>query len=164
MTDAPPVSAARRLRTVFGAFPSGVTALAAHVDGRPMGMVASSFTSVSLDPPLVSVCIGTGSATWPTLSKATLLGVSVLGETHQDACLSLSAKDSPDRFAELDWHATAEGAVLLSAAAAWFVCSIHRVVPAGDHDIVVLSLHDYGRDTEVGPLVFHGGTFRKLAS
>ncbi|MDX6742322.1 flavin reductase family protein [Actinocorallia sp. A-T 12471] len=156
-------ASARHLRDVLGAFPSGVTALAARIDGNPVGIAASSFTSVSLDPPLVSVCVGADSRTWPVLSRAPRLGVSVLGADHGDACRRLSAKEG-DRFAGLSWRETGQGAVLLDDAAAWFDCSIERRVPAGDHEIVVLEIHDYAGDAAVEPLVFHGGTFRRLAA
>lgn len=162
-TDGGTATASRRLRDVFGAFPSGVTALAARIGGRPVGIAASSFTSVSIDPPLVSVCVGAASSTWPVLSQAPRLGVSVLGADHGDACRRLSARDG-DRFAGLSWRATGDDAVLLEEAAAWFDCSIERRIPAGDHEIVVLRIHDYAGDAAVEPLVFHGGTFRKLAA
>lgn len=71
------------LRSVFGRFPTGVTAVCAEVDGAPVGMAASSFTSVSLSPPLVSVCVQNSSQTWPVLRRARRIGVSVLSEEHE---------------------------------------------------------------------------------
>ncbi|MGN6722930.1 MAG: flavin reductase family protein, partial [Marmoricola sp.] len=70
------------LREVFGAFPSGVVAVASRIDGEPVGLAASSFTSVSLDPPLVSISIGNGSKTWPDLRRASHLGITVLADHH----------------------------------------------------------------------------------
>ena len=72
------------LRRVFGAFPTGVTALAALVDGEPVGMAASSFVAVSLDPPLVSFCPAISSKTWPRLRRAARLGISVLGGAQEE--------------------------------------------------------------------------------
>jgi flavin reductase (DIM6/NTAB) family NADH-FMN oxidoreductase RutF len=66
------------LREAYGTFPSGVTALCAMIDGAPTGMTASSFTSVSMDPPLVSICVANTSATWTRLRPSARLGVSVL--------------------------------------------------------------------------------------
>ncbi|UWP80025.1 flavin reductase family protein [Dactylosporangium fulvum] len=146
---------------MFGTFPSGVTALAAQLDGDPVGIAASSFTSVSLDPPLASVCVAASSTTWPILSRAPYLGVSVLGEAHEDACRQLAAKDG-DRFAGLAWRVTGEGAILLEDASAWFVCRIEQCLVAGDHQIVVLGIHDYAGDPSIPPLVFHRGAFRRL--
>ncbi|WP_349263643.1 flavin reductase family protein, partial [Actinocrinis sp.] len=93
------------LRRVFGAFPTGVTALAALVDGVPVGMAANSFTSVSLDPPLVSVCVATASATWPSLRRANRIGVSVLSHRQETASRQLAARGI-DRFAGLPWYPT----------------------------------------------------------
>jgi flavin reductase (DIM6/NTAB) family NADH-FMN oxidoreductase RutF len=151
-----------QLRRVFGAFPSGVTAVAALVDAVPVGLVASSFTSVSLDPPLVSVCVAHSSTTWPLLRSASRIGVSVLAAEQERACLQLSAR-GVDRFADLDWRATPDGAVLLDGASAWLDCSIQQVHRAGDHDIVVLTIHDLDMDHDVRPLIFHSSQFRRLA-
>ncbi|PYC88032.1 oxidoreductase [Streptomyces tateyamensis] len=150
------------LRRVFGTFPTGVTALAALADGTPVGLAASSFTSVSLDPALVSVCVAHTSTTWPLLRDRARIGVSVLGAHQESACRQLAAR-SGDRFAGLDWRATPEGAVLLTGASAWFDCSIDRLVRAGDHDIVLLRIHELGADHTVAPLVFHAGRFHRLA-
>jgi flavin reductase (DIM6/NTAB) family NADH-FMN oxidoreductase RutF len=149
------------LRRVFGTFPTGVVAMAAVVDGAPAGMAASSFVSVSLDPPLVSVCVAHTSTTWPVLLPVGRLGISVLGAHQEHAGRQLSAPGA-DRFAGLDWRATADGAVLLAGASAWLDCAVERQVPAGDHDIVLLRVHDLGADPRVPPLVFHGSAFRRL--
>jgi flavin reductase (DIM6/NTAB) family NADH-FMN oxidoreductase RutF len=149
------------LRRVFGTFPSGVTAIAALVNGQPVGLAASSFTSVSLDPALVSVCVAHSSTTWPILGRAARFGVSVLAAEQERACEQLSARDG-DRFSALRWRSTDDGAVLLDDAVAWLDCSIYTVVRAGDHDIVVFRVHDLDADHDVMPLVFHAGRFRRL--
>lgn len=149
------------LRRVFGAFPTGVTAIAALVDGVPVGLAANSFTSVSLDPPLLSVCVAHTSTTWPALSDRARVGVTVLGAGQEQACTQLAARTG-DRFADLDWHATADGAVLIDGASAWFDCSIEQHIRAGDHDIVLLRIHELDADHAVPPLVFHASRFRRL--
>lgn len=151
------------LRRVFGAFPTGVTAIAALVDGAPVGMAVGSFTSVSLDPPLASVCVATTSETWPALRGATRLGVSVLSHRQEAASRRLASRGI-DRFAGLNWHSTEDGAVLLEHSSAWFDCSIEREVPAGDHEIVLLRVHRLGTDPRTPPLVFHGSRYRRLAA
>jgi flavin reductase (DIM6/NTAB) family NADH-FMN oxidoreductase RutF len=156
-----PLSPAQ-LRQVFAAFPTGVAAVAAVIDGEPAGLAASSFVSVSLDPPLVSVCVAHTSTTWPTLRSAGRLGISVLGDHQEQASRQLSSR-AGKRFAGLDWRATADGAVLLSEASAWLDCSLEQEIPAGDHDIVLLRVHDLGA-SEVMPLVFHGSSYRQLKS
>jgi flavin reductase (DIM6/NTAB) family NADH-FMN oxidoreductase RutF len=150
------------LKRVFAAFPSGVTVLAAHLEGTPVGLTASSFTSVSLDPPLVSVAVATESRTWPLLRRAARIGVSVLADAHEDASRQLSMREG-DRFAGLPWRQSRDDALFLGGAAAWFDCSIYREVEAGDHHIVLLEIHDLDVDHAVAPLVYHGSRYRRLA-
>jgi flavin reductase (DIM6/NTAB) family NADH-FMN oxidoreductase RutF len=153
----------RALRDAFACFPSGVTAVCAMVNGEPVGLAASSFTTVSLDPPLVSVCAQNTSSTWPRLRSATRLGISVLGEHQQEQCQCLARKHV-DRFSELDWAPDDAGAVLIDGAPLQLSCTIESEVAAGDHSIVVLRIHDLQSDASVAPLVFHGSTYRRLAS
>jgi flavin reductase (DIM6/NTAB) family NADH-FMN oxidoreductase RutF len=150
-----------RLRRVFGSFPTGVTVIAAQVDGVPVGLAANSFVSVSLAPPMVSVCIAQSSTTWPILRRASRLGVSVLGAHQEHIGRQLSARNV-DRFAALRWRTSPDGAIMLDGSSAWLDCGIDREVPAGDHDIVLLRVHDLDADPEVAPLVFHGSRYRRL--
>jgi flavin reductase (DIM6/NTAB) family NADH-FMN oxidoreductase RutF len=152
---------ARALRQAFGCFPSGVTAVCGMVDGLPVGMAASSFTSVSIDPPLVSVCVANESATWQALRKLDGLGVSVLSTDHELACRQLAAK-SGDRFAGLAWYATDEGAVMMEGSALHLVCTLDAELPAGDHHIALLRIRELQLSHEVPPLVFHQSAFRRL--
>jgi flavin reductase (DIM6/NTAB) family NADH-FMN oxidoreductase RutF len=151
----------RDLRDALAAFPTGVTAVAALVNGSPVGLAANSFTSVSLDPAIVSVCIAHSSTTWPILRTADRLGVSVLGAHQERACRQLSALDG-DRFTALDWRPTDDGAVLLGGTSAWLDTSIEQEIAAGDHNIVLLRVHAFGVDSAVAPLIFHGSRFRTL--
>lgn len=150
------------LRRVFAAFPTGVTALAALVDGEPVGMTASSFVPVSLDPPLVSLCTALTSTTWPRLRGAARLGISVLSGSQEGASRQL-ASSGAERFAGLAWYGTPGNAVLLSGASAWFDCSTEREIGAGDHRIALLRVHAMGVDPQLPPLVFHGSRYRRLA-
>src|SRR6202046_3982212 len=93
----PPVLGRAHLRRVFGAFPTGVTAVAALVGGEPVGLAASSFVSVSLDPPLVSICIGRGSRTWAQLRHAPRIGASILAAGQEQASRQLGARGA-DKF------------------------------------------------------------------
>ncbi|MBM4791285.1 flavin reductase family protein [Streptomyces sioyaensis] len=151
----------RQLRQAFSCFPTGVTALCGLVDGEPTGMAVSSFTSVSLTPPLVSVCIQDTSTTWSKL-RDRRLGLSVLAEDQDTACRRLSSKDG-DRFGDLQWQATDEGRLIIDGAVAWFDCSLFTEIPAGDHTIAVLQIHDLWTSPNTAPLVFHGSRFRRLA-
>jgi flavin reductase (DIM6/NTAB) family NADH-FMN oxidoreductase RutF len=151
------------LRRVFAAFPTGVTAIAALVDGVPKGIAASSFTSVSLDPPIVSICVAHSSTTWPALRAAGRFGVSVLG-AHQGWIARQLGERHGDRFARLSWRPTPDGAVLLDGASAWLDCGLYQQIAAGDHDIVLLRVFDLDADPGVTPLVFHDSQFRRIAS
>lgn len=152
----------KALRQAFACFPSGVAAVCAMGEGQPLGMAVSSFTSVSLDPPLVSVCVQDTSATWPKLRARPRLGVSVLAEGHDDACVSLSRKYG-DRFSGVNWEASARGGVFVGDAAMWLECSLHAELPAGDHTIALLQIHGLRANSGVAPLVFYLSRFRKLA-
>nr|WP_241266399.1 flavin reductase family protein [Streptomyces scabichelini] len=151
------------LRQAFGCFPSGVTAFCGMVDGAPEGMAASSFTSVSLDPALVSVCVANTSSTWPRLAEASRLGLSVLAGEHRSVARSLASK-SGQRFADVDWVATETGAVFVHGATLWLECSIYEVVEAGDHAIVLLKIEALDMYPDVPPMVFHRSGFHGLAS
>jgi flavin reductase (DIM6/NTAB) family NADH-FMN oxidoreductase RutF len=148
------------LRRAYGCFPSGVATVCGLSDEVLVGMAVSSFTSVSLDPPLVSACVQNTSTTWPRLRRLPRLGVSVLAEHQHEIGRSLAQKVG-DRFAGVHWRASDDGAVFVEGASAWFDTSVHSEVPAGDHTIVLLEI--YALKAEGGPpLVFHGSRFRRL--
>jgi flavin reductase (DIM6/NTAB) family NADH-FMN oxidoreductase RutF len=149
------------LREAFGYFPSGVIAIAAEVDGILVGLAASTFVPVSLDPPLVSFCVQNSSTTWPKLKDLPVLGISLLGESHDAAARSLAAKTG-DRFAGLETKSTDRGAVFIHGTSVWLESAIEDLVPAGDHTIVVLRVHDITVHEDVPPIVFHRSTFRRL--
>jgi flavin reductase (DIM6/NTAB) family NADH-FMN oxidoreductase RutF len=153
----------RELRDAFACFPTGVTAICALLDGAPVGMAASSFTSVSLEPPLLSVCVQKTSETWQRLYLLPRLGISVLGVAHDTACRQLAAKDG-DRFAGIEWQASETGAVFIGGAAGWFECTLAKSIDAGDHEIALLQVERFKVEPDVSPLVFHGSRFRRLAA
>lgn len=149
------------LRAAFACFPSGVIAIGALVDGAPCGMAVSSFTSVSLDPPLVSVCVGRTSETWPLLAPAPEIGLSVLAEAHEHAVRDLSRKGA-DRFAQVSWESSPAGAVFIHGSSLWLSCRTEATVQAGDHDIVLLRVQALRSEPEIPPIVFHGRRLRRL--
>lgn len=151
------------LREAFGHFPSGVIAIAAEVDGVRVGLAASTFVPVSLDPPLVSFCVQNSSETWPKLKDLPSLGISVLGESHDVAARTLAAKTG-DRFAGLQTESRSSGAVFLHGTSVWLESAVEQAVPAGDHTIVILRIHDITVHDDVAPIVFHRSTFRKLGN
>jgi flavin reductase (DIM6/NTAB) family NADH-FMN oxidoreductase RutF len=151
----------RTLRQAFGAFPSGVVAVAASVKGQLTGIAASSFTSISIEPPLVSFSVATSSSSWPLLREAGHLGISVLADHHDDICRQL-AGPREQRFDGLPFTVTEAGAVLLKEAVATFDVTVHDEIEAGDHVIVLLRIHHVGTGDGQHPLVFHRSGFAKL--
>jgi flavin reductase (DIM6/NTAB) family NADH-FMN oxidoreductase RutF len=151
------------LREAFGHFPTGVIAIAAVVDGARVGLAASTFVPVSLDPPLVSFAVQNTSETWPKLKERPYLGISVLGEAHDEAARMLAAKTG-DRFAGLQTVSTETGAVFVEGTSVWLESSIEQLIPAGDHTIVILRVSNITVHPDVPPIVFHRSTFRRLGA
>lgn len=150
------------MRTVLGHFATGVTVITAMADGEPVGIAANSFTSVSLDPPLVLFCAGKSSSTWPLIQKSGAFAVNVLGE-HQEDISRLFASKNANRFAGVGYHAAATGSPVLSGSLAFLDCRIHAEHDAGDHVIVVGQVVELGVMDESSPLLFFRGGYHKLA-
>lgn len=142
------------LRDVYACHPSGIVFIGATVDDAPCGMAVSTFTPVSLDPPLVSVCVQNTSSTWPRLRTCSRLGISVLSYGHSGAVPSLSAKTG-DRFSGVTVSTSTEGAVFLDGCSVWIEASLYQVVEAGDHSIAILQITDITRHGDVQPVVFY---------
>lgn len=156
------ISEDAELRRLFGRFPTGVTALCAMDQDKPLGMTASAFVAISLNPPLVSVCIKHGSGTWRQLRTRERVGISFLGNGHAATARQL-AQRSDDRFQGLEYEVTSEGAVFLANATAWLECSVEKEIAAGDHDIVLFRPHRSAVADGIMPLVFHSSDFHTLA-
>lgn len=157
-----PISGDAELRRLFGRFPTGVTALCASDGGTPIGMTASAFVAISIAPPLVSVCIKHGSATWQQLRTRPRVGISFLSNRHAATARQLAQRGG-DRFAGLSYETTTAGAVFLANAAAWLECSVEQEIAAGDHDIILFRLHRAATADGVMPLVFHSSDFHSIA-
>lgn len=153
----------RRLRSVFAHFPSGLAALAAEVNGRPFGLVASSFSvGASFDPPMVMFSVQNSSVTWPVLRTAGTIGISILSDRHADAGLQLSSRTG-DRFSGLRVTVAPSGSVFLDDVPLALDCLVHSETPIGDHSVVVLEVIAFRTNPHVEPLVYHGKAFRSLS-
>ncbi|CAM5424568.1 flavin reductase family protein [Streptomyces pratens] len=150
------------LRHAFACFPSGVVAVCGCIEDEPAGMAVSSFTSVSLDPALVSVCVQKTSSTWPFLRDLPRLGISIFAEDQATACRALAGRG--DRFRDVGWKRTVEGAIFIDGAAAVFDCSVYQEIDAGDHVIVLLKIEALRADRARLPLVFHHSEMGRLAN
>lgn len=127
----------RALRDAFGAFLTGVTVVTAHdAADHPVGFTANSFASLSLDPPLLLVCLARTSRNFQTLTGATGFAVNILAE-HQKDVSNTFARPVEDRFAGLDWRRGPHGSPILGGVAAWFDCALHEVFDGGDHVILI---------------------------
>ncbi|WP_127940409.1 flavin reductase family protein [Nonomuraea polychroma] len=150
----------RRFRQVLGRFATGVVAITAldPQDGRPCGLAANSFTSVSLDPPLVAFCVAHTSTSWPRVRGAKVVTVNVLAEDQQSVCAQMATKGG-DKFAGLEWTGSPGGNPVLEGALAWMDCAVEAEHPAGDHVIVVARVLQLDTHADGGPLVFFRGGY-----
>jgi len=143
-------------------YPTGVTVISALVPGTgPVGLTATSFTSVSLDPPLVLACIDLGASSHDDLIGADVFSVNILSSDQVDLAARFSVQPGETRFDGVDWQEGPFGSPVLKGAVAWMECGVEQVHAAGDHSILVgrvreTSLHG----GEV--LTFYHGAFGSL--
>lgn len=147
-----------RFRSVLGNFATGVTIITAVDEGEPVGMAANSFTSVSLDPALVSFCAAHSSTTYPRIKRAGRFCVNVLAE-HQEEVARLFAQPDADRFAETASYLSPFGSPILGEVVAWIECDIEAEYVAGDHTIVVGRVLALEVDATKLPLLYFRGRF-----
>jgi flavin reductase (DIM6/NTAB) family NADH-FMN oxidoreductase RutF len=147
-------------RRALRKFASGVTIVTVSVDGELHGATASSFASVSLDPPLVLACLDKTSHTRELLLKKGAFAVNVLGADQAEVARAFSLK-GPKPFDAVPHHAGSQGAPLFDEAIAWIECETERVVEAGDHDIVIgeVTACDV---TDGMPLLYYEADYRSL--
>jgi 3-hydroxy-9,10-secoandrosta-1,3,5(10)-triene-9,17-dione monooxygenase reductase component len=150
-----------RFRTVLGHFATGVTIVTGGGEGGPAGVSANSFTSVSLDPPLVLVCMAHSSGTWPRIRETGAFAVNFLGEDQEEIGRRFGAR-GPDRFSGLGWDAGVTGSPVLAESLAFVDCRIEDEYEAGDHVIVVGRVVDLGVIQEGRPLIFWRGGYGGL--
>lgn len=158
-------------RRVMGHYPTGVTVVTAACGDGPAGLVIGSFTSVSLDPPLVSFCLDRGSASGARMRSADNFCVNVLAEDQVGLCAVFSGR-SGDRFSGLPTRAESTGAPVIEGCLAWIDCRLRAIHPAGDHYIMIgevaaLSAADAGGPDAGGPadrspLVFLRGAYGRF--
>ncbi|HOZ31388.1 MAG TPA: flavin reductase family protein [Tabrizicola sp.] len=126
----------RALRDAFGCFMTGLTVVTTVQDGRPLGFTANSFSSVSLDPPLLLVSIANRSANLSAFTTGAGFAINILSEGQKDLSARF-ARPVDDRFADLYWRHGPAGNPVLAGVSAWFDCRLEQAVPAGDHTILI---------------------------
>lgn len=126
----------KALRQAFGTFLTGVTVVTAKsASGELVGFTANSFTSVSMEPPLLLVCPGKSLGSYPVFENCSHFAVNVLAQDQQDISNHFASFDG-DRFADVDWQADEFGTPILTGASTHFSCSTHQRVDAGDHMVL----------------------------
>lgn len=151
-------------RSVLGRFPTGVVAVTATDDHQqPVGMVVGSFTSVSLDPPLVAYLPSKSSSTYTQLRKQNRFCVSVLSDRQQDDCRDLAIKKGSDKFSAARWRASPLGSPIYDDAVAWIDCMVEAELDVGDHYIVIGRVVDLQMGQPASPLIFHNGGYGRFS-
>ncbi|WP_342640894.1 flavin reductase [Rhodoligotrophos ferricapiens] len=151
----------RELRRAFGSYVTGITIITTWgEDGLPRGMTANSFTSVSLDPPLLLVCVGKSASSYPAFRSASVFGVNLLHEGQKDVS-SLFASKVADKFAGIGHGKAHTGAPILKDCLTWFDCSVHERIDAGDHMILIGHVHAFETKPAM-PLGFYSGRYMSV--
>ncbi|MGH3331631.1 MAG: 3-hydroxy-9,10-secoandrosta-1,3,5(10)-triene-9,17-dione monooxygenase reductase subunit, partial [Nocardioidaceae bacterium] len=151
---------ARKFRDVLGRFCTGVTVVTSMSGGRPVGMTCQSFSSVSLDPPLVLFCPAKGSRAWPLIQRAGFFCVNLLSHDQLELSNGFAAKGA-DKFAGVSWRQSATGAPLLDGVLGWVDCTIYAVHEAGDHYVVIGRVMDLDVEEAPHPLLFYRGQYAR---
>lgn len=151
--------AARHFRDVLGRFASGVTVVTAMNGDTPVGMTAQSFSSVSLEPPLVMFSPARTSRSWPLIERAGRFCVNMLAADQEWLSVRMASR-STDKFAGVTWSPAPEtGSPLLAGVVAYVDCAVHAVYEAGDHHLVLARVLELGEVSQRAPLLFHRGAY-----
>ncbi|MAG81389.1 flavin reductase [Limnobacter sp. UBA7229] len=146
-------------RQVLGQYPTGVCVISAITpDGKAAGMAVGSFTSVSLDPPLVAFLPDKSSTSWPKIESAKKFCVSILGADQEDVCRRFASK-MPDKFEGLSYRMSTLGSPIINGCVAWMDCEQGAIYEAGDHYIVLGAVHELQIETGSLPLLFFQGGY-----
>ncbi len=146
-------------RQVLGHFPTGVTIVTGMTDDGPAGLTIGSFTSVSLDPPLVGFLPMESSVSWKAIESSGSFCVNVLGIEHADLCWRFAKSTGDNKFDGVAWEVAPSGSPILAGAVAWIDCTIESVQEMGDHLFVLGRVHglDKWDGPEPRPLLFFRG-------
>ncbi len=151
----------RALRNAMGNFATGITVITTvDQEGKPRGMTANSFSSVSLDPALISWCVGKESRLFELFHQVDHFAVNIL-HSGQTETSQLFAGNEQNKFDHVVWHPGLNGVPLLDDCSCIFQCQVEHRHPGGDHIILVGRVLDFSNEP-LEPLIFHGGQYRTL--
>ena len=149
----------KALRNAFGSYMTGVTVITAVTDdGEPVGFTANSFTSVSLNPPLLLVCPAKTLSSFEVFANCKHFTVNILSEDQQDIS-NIFAGSKEDRFNQIKWHADEQGSPVIEGALTHFSCKTDRNLEAGDHHLLVGEVLDFKANEGRGLGYASGGYF-----
>lgn len=157
----------REFRDALGSFATGVTVITTQGPEEPYGMTANAFSSVSLDPPLVLICVIRGTQGEQMIEANGIFAVNVLDEEQEAISRYFASKSrpkGPDAFQEISHRRARSGAPILDGAAAYLDCRVAAVHQAGDHTIFIGEVMALGVAPDSRPLLFHRGQYRYLGS
>lgn len=162
MSDTTPAFDSASFRTVLGHFLSGVTVVTAMGAEHPVGMAVGSFSSLSLDPPLVLFCPGKTASAWGAIEASGAFCVNMLAADQEPLSRVFSSKVE-DRFAGLAWSRSPyTGSPIIGGGLAWIDCTIDSIHEGGDHFIVVGAVRGLGVGSEAGPLAYYRGGYGRF--
>jgi len=156
----------KEFRSTVGAFATGVTVVTTRGEEHAYGMTANAFSSVSLDPPLILVCVISPSEGADHITRNGVFAVNILAEEQEPLSRYFASRDRPrgrDAFGEVPHRFGASGSPVLEGAAAFMDCRLHATHEAGDHLIFIGEVLELEVSPETTPLVFHGGGYRLLS-
>ena len=154
----------REFRNTLGQFGSGVVIVTGMLKGVPAGFSAQSFSSLSLDPPLVLLCPARTSSSWPRVREAGRFCINILAEDQKSIC-DVFAKTGIDKFASLKWRPGITGSPVIDGVLAYIDCDLYAEHDGGDHTIVVGRVVDIAiLDRSRGPLMFFRGAYGKFGA
>lgn len=150
-------------RRTLGHYPTGVCAITAVTpSGERAAMVVGTFTSVSLDPPLVGFFPDKRSKSWAMIHEAGRFCVNVLASDEKELCMTFS-RPSDDKYAGVDYTLSANGSPVLTSAMAWIDCDIHDVIETGDHYLVLGLVREMKAVRQADPMLFFVGSYGGFA-
>ena len=152
-------AAARQYRDVLGQYASGVTVITTMVGGSPVGMTCQSFTSVSLDPPLVAFLPQKTSRAFAAIRLTRRFCVNSLAADQTDISNAFASR-AEDKFVGIEWEPTDCGSPRLEGTVGWVDCIVQDVHEAGDHYLVIGKVEELGQGDADNPFLFHQGRYR----